>query len=161
MKKIILCLCMVMIFAIGTFAAETVIYENDFSNPKTLDDFVQYCQEWEIRDGGLYLTDTFLPTAEEKSLEKSFAHIIYQSSSQLTDYIVEVDYMHVQTAGGIFFRAVHAVDQHGACAVVVGGGKHFAKGAAAAEGSKAAFSGSDGVKSGLNTRVLPSLSKNL
>ncbi len=105
MKKIIICLCMVMFFAIGAFAAETVIYENDFSNPQTLDDFVQYCQEWEIRDGGLYLTDTFLPTAEEKSLEKSFAHIIYQPSSKLTDYIVEVDYMNVQTAGGIVFRA--------------------------------------------------------
>ncbi len=108
MKKFLLSLCVVAlsaVLALGVFAAETVIYENDFSNPATLNDFEQYCQEWEIKDGGLYLTENFLPDAEIKKLDASFAHIIYQADEKLSDYIVEVDYMNIQTAGGIVFRA--------------------------------------------------------
>lgn len=112
MKKIILCLCMAAVLAIGAFAAETVIYENDFSDPATIADFKQYCQEWEIKDGGLYLTEEFFSEAVVKNINSSFAHIIYQPKEKLTDYIVEVDYMNVQTAGGIIFRADESKVDH-------------------------------------------------
>ena len=91
--------------AIGVFAAETVIYENDFSDPATLNDFEQYRMEWEIKDGGLYLTENFIDGTEGASLDTSFSHIIYQTDEELTDYIIEADYMNIQTAGGIIFRA--------------------------------------------------------
>ncbi len=107
MKKFLVSLCMVAMIAalaIGAFAAETVIYENDFSDPSTLSDFKQYRMVWEIKDGGLYLTDSFT-TSEGASVDTSFAHIIYQAKETYKDYILEVDYMNVQTAGGIIFRA--------------------------------------------------------
>ncbi len=107
MKKFLLSLCMVALIAalaIGTFAAETVIYENDFSDPSTLSDFKQYRMVWEIKDGGLHLTEDFT-TSDGASLDTSFAHIIYQAKETYKDYILEVDYMNVQTAGGIIFRA--------------------------------------------------------
>ena len=108
MKKFLLCLsvmALAALMAIGVFAAETVIYENDFSNPVTISDFVQYRMEWEIKDGGLYLTKDFIDGTSGASLDTSFSHIIYQSNQKLTDYIIEVDYMNIQTAGGIIFRA--------------------------------------------------------
>ncbi|MBQ4150826.1 MAG: hypothetical protein IJC81_03365 [Clostridia bacterium] len=107
MKKLLLCLSVVVLaatLAIGAFAAETVIYENDFSDPSTLRDFKQYRMVWEIKDGGLYLTDEFT-TSNGASVDTSFAHIIYQAKETYKDYILEVDYMNVQTAGGIIFRA--------------------------------------------------------
>ena len=107
MKKFALCLSFVvlaMALAVGAFAEETVIYENDFSNPATIRDFEQYLMEWEIKDGGLYLTEDFLP-GTSGSLDTTFSHIIYRADQKLTDYIVEVDYMNVQTAGGIVFRS--------------------------------------------------------
>ena len=107
MKRFLFGFCvaaLVAMLAIGTFAAETVIYENDFSDPNTLDDFVQYRTEWEIKDGGLHITDKFT-TNNGASRDTSFSHIIYHSDETLTDYIVEVDYMNIQTAGGVIFRA--------------------------------------------------------
>ena len=106
MKRFLLCISLMLaVLTLSAFAAETVIYENDFSDPSTLRDFKQYRQEWEIKDGGLYLTETFFAEADKQSLDTSFAHIIYQTNEKLTDYIVEVDYMNVQTAGGIVFRS--------------------------------------------------------
>ncbi len=105
MKKFLLAICAVALIctlALGTFAAETVIYENDFSDPSTLSDFKQYRMEWEIKNGGLYLTENFT-TSDGASLDTSFAHIIYQAKQTYKDYILEVDYMNVQTAGGILF----------------------------------------------------------
>ena len=55
MKKLLLCVSVLLAFlTVSAFAAETVIYENDFSDPSTLSDFEQYVQEWEIKNGGLY-----------------------------------------------------------------------------------------------------------
>ena len=109
MKKILLSLLTVILLGaltvIGVFAAETVIYENDFSDPSTLDDFEQYIQEWEIKDGGLYITGNFLPKAKNKNIDTAFPYLIYDGGEDLKDYIVEVDYMNVQTAGGIIFRS--------------------------------------------------------
>ncbi len=115
MKKVFLMFCTVVLavamLSIGAYAAETVIYENDFSNPATISDFKAYRFDWEIRDGGLYLTEK---SADGTALDNTFSHIIYQSNEKLTDYIVEVDYMNVQTAGGIIFRADQAsVDTQG------------------------------------------------
>ena len=106
MKKILLGILafalLAALTAIGAFAAETVIYENDFSDPATLSDFKQYRTEWEIKDGGLFLTDK--GTVADFDPKTNFSHIIYQGDA-LTDYIVEVDYMNIQTAGGIIFNA--------------------------------------------------------
>ena len=88
MKRLSIGILLATLLSLGVFAAETVIYENDFSNPSTLSDFTQYCQEWEIRDGGLFLTETFLPEAVNKNIETSFAHILYDAGEDLTDYIV-------------------------------------------------------------------------
>ena len=93
------------VLALGAYAAETVIYENDFSDPATLKDFKQYRAEWEIRDGGLYLTDKLDTSIPENKPETTFSHIIYQAEKSLDEYIVEVDYMNIQTAGGIIFNA--------------------------------------------------------
>ena len=56
--------CLSWVFVLGfTFlctlcvlGAETVLYENDFSDPATLSDFTQYRHGWEIRDGALRAT---------------------------------------------------------------------------------------------------------
>ena len=62
MKKVYIALFTVLVLLFvataSVSAAEYVYYENDFSDPSTLGDFKQYRMEWEIRDGGLYLTDT-------------------------------------------------------------------------------------------------------
>ncbi len=108
MKKAMLYLCMAVLavlLAVSVFAEETVIYENDFSDPSTLSDFEQYRMTWEIRDGGLYLTDKVEAGIDKPALADCFAHIIYQAKEPLTDYIVEVDYMNVQTSGGVIFNA--------------------------------------------------------
>ncbi|MBQ8836522.1 MAG: copper amine oxidase N-terminal domain-containing protein [Clostridia bacterium] len=103
MKKLLLCIILtVAMFAISVGAEETVIYENDFSNPSTLSDFKQYRAQWEIKDGGLYLTENLDPGLNVAS---AFSHIIYQSDEVLTDYVAEVDYMNIQTSGGIVFRS--------------------------------------------------------
>ncbi len=96
---------MLTLLAIGASAAETVIYENDFSDPATLSDFKQYRAEWEIKDGGLFMTDRIDPEAPKNAPSETFSFIIYQAKEKLTDYIVEVDYMNIQTMGGIIFRA--------------------------------------------------------
>ena len=103
MKKLTLLICALLTFAIlciGTFAAETVIYENDFSDPSTLSDFTQFRHAWEIKDGGLYATS--VPLIESANDDSS--HIIYNSNEDLADYIVEVDCMNVQSYTGLLLR---------------------------------------------------------
>ncbi len=113
MKKLLLCVSLLLaVLTVSTFAAETVIYENDFSNPATISDFAQYVQKWEIKNGGLYLTENFLPESPNKNLDTAFAHILYNGGENLTDYTVEVDYINVQTAGGIIFRSNSAAHTH-------------------------------------------------
>lgn len=113
MRKFLFCLWLITtFFAISAFAAETVIYENDFSDPATLNDFICYGQQWEIKNGGLYLTENFLPEAKNTDVNTSFSHLIYRTDEKLTDYIVEVDYMNVRTAGGVVFRANGDVASH-------------------------------------------------
>lgn len=98
-------LLLAAMLTVGAFAAETVIYENDFSDPATLSDFTQYRLQWEIKNGGLYLTDTPTGTMPYGTNGECYAHILYVPQEPLTDYIVEADYMHLQTAGGLIFRA--------------------------------------------------------
>ncbi len=108
MKKFLICLfafAMCAVLAMGALAAETVIYENDFSNPNTINDFKAYRMYWDIKDGGLYLSEDFIDGTQGASLDTSFAHLIYQTDEKLTDYIIEVDYMNIQTAGGVIFRS--------------------------------------------------------
>ena len=96
-----------ILLSFGAFAAETVLYENDFSDPTTLSDFKQYRFRWEIKNGGLYLTDTPTDTMPYGLESSMYAHILYQPKEPLIDYIVEADYMNLQTAGGVIFRADH------------------------------------------------------
>ena len=105
MKKFafLFCILLCAALALGVSAEETVYYENDFSDPSTLSDFKQYRMTWEIYNGGLYLTEERVDTVEK--VTDAFSHIILQMDEPLTDYIVEVDYMNVQTSGGIIFNA--------------------------------------------------------
>ena len=105
MKKIIFVLCILLsaVLLLGVSAEETIFYENDFSDPSTLSDFKQYRMTWEIRDGGLYLTEEREDIVEK--ITDAFSHIILQLDEPLTDYVVEVDYMNVQTSGGVIFNA--------------------------------------------------------
>ena len=104
MKKFIfLCILLCTALIMSVSANETVFYENDFSDPATLSDFKQYRMTWEIRDGGLYLTDEREDTVEK--ITDAFSHIILQLDEPLTNYVVEVDYMNVQTSGGVIFNS--------------------------------------------------------
>ena len=88
MKKFLVTLLVAALLAIGISAAETVLYQNDFSDPYTLFDFAQYRAEWEIRDEALYLTDV---KAEGASDKDNYTHIIYQAPELFTNYVLEVD----------------------------------------------------------------------
>ncbi|MBQ2733005.1 MAG: metallophosphoesterase [Clostridia bacterium] len=89
-------------------AEDTVIYENDFSDPSTISDFSQYRHAWEIKNGALHCTSKVL----DKSVTDSFSHILYNAKTPLTDYVAEVDYMNARTTGGIVFRADAARASH-------------------------------------------------
>ena len=102
MKKLLVMLCVAALLAISVCAAETVIYENDFSDPYTLFDFQQYRCEWEIRDGHLYMTDRGVdPTASKTD---NNCHIVYQSPTPLTNYIIEVDIYNARCSTGLIFN---------------------------------------------------------
>ena len=98
--KILALAIIIYAFAVTAFAAETVIYENDFSDASTLSDFKEYRSEWEIRDGALYMTDVVIGTASSEH----FSHLIYQGADNLTNYIIDVDMRNVQTSAGILFN---------------------------------------------------------
>ncbi|MBR5538491.1 MAG: copper amine oxidase N-terminal domain-containing protein [Clostridia bacterium] len=102
MKKIIVMLCVALLLAIGVSAAETVIYQNDFSDPYSLYDFKQYRAEWTIKDEALYITDGGLDPKAPK--DNNYSHIVYQSPAPLTDYIVEVDMLNMQSSAGLLFN---------------------------------------------------------
>ena len=89
-------------------ASDTVIYENDFSDPSTISDFSQYRHAWEIKDGALRCTSKSL----DRSVTDTFSHILYNAEAPLADYVVEVDYMNARTTGGIVFRADAARASH-------------------------------------------------
>ena len=87
--------------AVAVGAAEYVYYENDFSDPATLADFTQYRGEWGIVDGQLMLTGI-----GELDMD-SQAWMLFTKDAginNLTDYILEVDMMNIQTQGGPLFR---------------------------------------------------------
>ncbi len=86
--------------SITAFAAETVIYQNDFSDASTLSDFKEYRSEWEIRDGALYMTGTAIGNAASEH----FSHLIFQGTNSLTNYIIDVDMRNVQTSAGLLFN---------------------------------------------------------
>lgn len=82
-------------------AAEYVYYENDFSDANTLADFTQYRGVWGIVDGQLMLTDV-----GDLDFGQQF-FLLYtkdQGVMNLTDYILEVDMMNVQSQGGPLLR---------------------------------------------------------
>ncbi len=83
-------------------AAEYVYYENDFSNPDTLADFTQYRGVWGIVDGQLMLTDIGDVPMDQQCF------ILYTKDAgidKLTDYILEVDMMNIQTQAGPIVRS--------------------------------------------------------
>ena len=99
MKKLISFISAMILFiamAFVTNAAETVYYENDFSDPTTISDFTANRGKWEIKDGKLYLS--------ELDDGSTFSFIIFTADDDvrsLSDYTVEADFYNVQTAAGI------------------------------------------------------------
>ena len=109
MKKFLAILFVAILLAVGVSAAETVIYENDFSDPATLWDFTQYGLNWEIRDGGLYMTDTLAPAAPKGT---NSGHILYNAPQALDNYVVDVDFMHAGNQSGVVVRAQASKANH-------------------------------------------------
>jgi len=98
----ILAVLLVICMAVSVGAAEYVYYENDFSDPATLSDFTQYRGEWSVVDGQLMLTGI-----GELNMENQAWMLFTKDEGimNLTDYILEVDMMNIQTQGGPVFRA--------------------------------------------------------
>ncbi len=106
MKKIVVSALCVLVFSMAMIAvagaAEYLYYENDFSDLSTLEDFTQCRGEWGIVDGQLMLTGL-----GELQLGEEHGIILYTKDPavmNLTDYIVDVDMLNVQTQAGVLFR---------------------------------------------------------
>lgn len=106
MKKIFVMLLAAMLLTVGMMlsvnAAEYVYYENDFSDAATLGDFTQYRGEWGIVDGQLMLVGIGELAMDDQ------AWMLFTKDEgimNLTDYILEVDMMNIQTQAGPIFRA--------------------------------------------------------
>ena len=111
MKKLLvfgLALVAAVLLSVSVFAAEKVIYENDFSDASTLSDFTQYQHEWVIENGVLHATSTLL----DDSVSGNYSHLLYNTTETLTDYTVEVDYFNVQATGGLVVRADASLASH-------------------------------------------------
>lgn len=77
---------------------EYVLYENDFSDPETLNDFTQARGKWTVQDGKLYLEST-----DEGCV---FSFIAYTADNTglvglASDYTIEVDLYDVMAAAGV------------------------------------------------------------
>lgn len=105
MKKLYIALFTVLVLLFvataSVSAAEYVYYENDFSDPATLSDFTQYRGEWSIVDGQLMLTGLGELGMDEQAF---FLFTKDPAVMNLTDYILEVDLMNIQTQAGPLFR---------------------------------------------------------
>ncbi len=106
MKKFVVSALCVLVFSMAMIAAagaaEYLYYENDFSDLSTLEDFTQCRGEWGIVDGQLMLTGL-----GELQLGEEHGIILYTKDPavmNLTDYIVDVDILNVQTQAGALFR---------------------------------------------------------
>ena len=105
MKKLLAMLFVAILLVVGVSAAETVIYSNDFSDEATLWDFTQYNIQWEVRDGGLYLTEEPTPSAGKLNMDDAFGFILYNGAADLANYVIDVDLMNANTQTGVIFRA--------------------------------------------------------
>ena len=112
MKKLIVMLFAALLLILGVSAAETVIYENDFSDPATLWDFTQYRMKWEIRDGGLYMTEEATEAAGKVDIKDTIGQIIYNAPTELSNYVIDVDFMNACTQSGVIVRSQAAVASH-------------------------------------------------
>ncbi len=106
MKKIFVALLLASLLTAGMMfsanAAEYVYYENDFSDAATLADFTQYRGEWGIVDGQLMLVGIGELAMDDQ------AWMLFTKDEgimNLTDYILEVDMMNIQTQAGPIFRS--------------------------------------------------------
>ena len=105
MKKILLAtlaaLVLMLSLIFGAAAADYVYYENDFSDPATLSDFTQYRGEWSVVDGQLMLTGVGGLAMDAQ------AFLLYtkdEGAINLTDYIIDVDMLNIQSQAGPLFR---------------------------------------------------------
>ncbi|MBR5539092.1 MAG: copper amine oxidase N-terminal domain-containing protein [Clostridia bacterium] len=112
MKKLLVMLLATVLLTFTVCAAETVIYENDFSDPATLWDFTQYRMRWEVRDGGLYMTDEPLSEAGKVNINDAIGQILYIAPEELTDYVVDVDLMKACTQSGVIVRSQANLASH-------------------------------------------------
>ncbi|MBQ6614419.1 MAG: copper amine oxidase N-terminal domain-containing protein [Clostridia bacterium] len=99
MKKFLVMLCVVALLAIGASAAETVIYQNDFTDPMTIFDFQNFRADWEIRDGALWFTDSNIKS--DAKADDNHSHLIYQADEPLENYIIEVDMLNPQSTTSV------------------------------------------------------------
>ncbi len=106
MKKFVVLALSVLILSVAMMAvagaAEYVYYENDFSDAADLEDFTQSRGEWGIVDGELMLVGV-----GDLALGEDHALIFYTKDPavmNLTDYILDVDMLNVQTQAGALFR---------------------------------------------------------
>ena len=112
MKKLLAMLFVAILLVVGVSAAETVIYSNDFSDEATLWDFTQYNIQWEVRDGGLYLTEEPTPSAGTLNMDDAFGFILYNGAADLANYVIDVDLMNANTQTGVIFRAQQNLAKH-------------------------------------------------
>nr|MBQ5811552.1 hypothetical protein [Clostridia bacterium] len=89
-----------------------IIYQNDFSDAKTLSDFTQYRAKWEIKNGHLYMTDTPTSEATSVSADSFYGHIIYNGGKDLENYVIDFDFYNVCTQSGVVFRAFDEALSH-------------------------------------------------
>ncbi len=91
---------------------ETVIYKNDFSDPSTLSDFTQYRMQWEIKNGGLYMTNTAISGAPSVNASNVYGVCLYNSKEPLDNYIVDVDFHNACTQSGVVVRSMTEFASH-------------------------------------------------
>ena len=75
---------------------EYVLYENDFSDPDTIEHFTQALGNWVIEDGKLYM----------ESVEGTFSYIVYTADEtglvgKVSDYVIEADLTGAVTMAGL------------------------------------------------------------
>lgn len=105
MKKILFAAlaatALILALVFGAAAADFVYYENDFSDASTLADFKQFRGEWEIVDGQLMLTGV---GGLQMDAQAFLLFTKDEGAINLTDYIIDVDMLNIQSQAGPLFR---------------------------------------------------------
>lgn len=108
MKKLSFLMALILVLSLSAFAVsaedsldEYVVYENDFSDAATLNDFTQYIVAYAIQDGKLVVTGP----QQGDDTGSVFGFIIYNGTEKYKNFKVDVDVENVQTSTGIVIRS--------------------------------------------------------